>query len=474
MSKTRRMTRFANRAADRMRRIGVVLIAGVAVTALAACGDDGNGMTDPGGDDQVQTATIDGSVENTTTTASPYTDATYATAPASSAGAAQEAATAAVASVNADGSLNVLASADVQSDGSFTIEEVPAGNSGLVVTVRTGDDAEVGRVLVHGETEGGATITTEPVTAETTVEGMVYSHLTAAGVSEQVRNTARLALLIRMDESTAADVAASAQAIADVASGVQAGAEAMASTYAETGADASAQNDALVTEARAHAQARQGGTAADAAHDAFAQAAVSAFASGGADTEDVSLGTAAAATGLDQAMAQASAEAQSHLELARSTVDLNLVAREELNAGLQSTGETDATATALADARASVAASADVAALAQALVDMEAGLESELMTLIMARIPDIVDVTVRSEFQSRLETAFAEADLSAHVEASGAADPDAVAQAIIDYRSELQTAVQAVIDAAPSEVGVEAEATTSLLIAAQGGPSIGS
>lgn len=463
-------------AGEIVRRVAGVMTFGLALATLGACGDDTDTFTGPGNGNGDQTATVDGSIESTNQTASsPYASQTFATtAPSRSSSGAQEASTVAAAAVNGDGSLEVLAEAEVQGDGSFSIEEVPAGRSGLVVSARTSDGDEVGRVLVHGETEGGATVTTEPMNGETTVEGLVHARLTEAGVAEEVRNTARLALMIRMDESTAADVAASAQSIQEVAAGVQAGAEAMAEAYAEMGADASTQNEALVTAALQHAQDRQGGTEVEAAHEAFANAAVDAFAQGGgeADVEGVALATAAAATGLDRAMAVASEEAR--LDLARNAVDLNLTAREELAAGLESSNEQSAAASALADARVRVQASASVAEIAQVMMETEESVVTELTSLILARIPDSVPVEIRANLESRLESAFADADLSASLEASGAADPAAIAQAVLDYRQQVRAAVDALVADVPSGAGIEAEATTSLLIAARGGPSIGS
>lgn len=451
MLSTRRHTDRTASAARWTSRLGGILVMGLALLMLAACDDSSS--TGPG--DEI--STIEGSVESSSRTSG-----------------AQEASAVAAAAVNADGSLDVLAEAEIQADGSFTIEGVPAGRSGLVVTAEASDGEEVGRVLVHGETEGGATITTEPINGETTVEGLVHSRLSAAGVDAEVRNTARLALLIRIDESTVSEVAASAQAIQEVAAGVQAGAEAQADGYADMGADASAQNEALASVALQHAQDRQSGVDAEAAHEAFARASVDAFAQGDADDEDVSLATAAAATGLDQAMALASEEAGAHLELAKNAVELNLTAREELAADLESSDEQSAAASALADARVGVEASASPGEIAQALLETEESAEEELTTLIMARIPDGVSAEVRSEIETRLQTALAEADLSASVEASGAVDPRAVAQAVLDYRQQLRSAVEALVAVVPDEVGLDADATTSLFIAARGGPSIGS
>ena len=438
------------------------------LVALVGCGDDQT-LTGPGnGGDDAQTATVTGSVESAQQTASaPVAAFGLATTPSRQV--AGEASSVAVAAVSADGSLDVLAEAEIQSDGRFTIEGVPAGRGGLVVSARGSNGAEVGRALVHGETEAGATTVTEPVTGETTVQGLVYSRLTAAGVSEEIRNTARLALLIRMEQATAEEVAASATSIQAVADAYRAGAKVEGQVFAAAGTDRGAQLDALIEAARQHAESRDGGTRPDVAQDAFIDAALEAFARGGANSGDISLATSAGATGLDQAGAVAHENAR--LDLARNAVELNLAARQKLVADMDDSNERSAAAAALAEARIEVRASASVADVARALADAEAGVEQELTSMILARLPSQVPLTVRTTIESRLAAAFAQANLSASLR--GLTDVNSIVQAALAYRDQVRSAVDAFVAELPSGLSVDAEVTADLLVALRGGPAIG-
>ena len=443
------------------------------LVALVACGDDQTLTGPSNGGDAAQTATVTGSVENTQETASaPAATIGLATTPTQQV--AGEASTVAVAAVSADGSLDVLAEAEVQSDGRFTIEDVPAGRSGLVISARASDGTEVGRALVHGVTEAGATTVTAPVNGETTVQGLVYSRLAAAGVSEEIRNTARLALLIRMEQATAEEVAASATSIQAVADAYRAGTEAESQVFAKAGTDRGAQLEALIEAARQHAesqhaQSRDGGTRPDVAQDTFIDAALEAFARGGASSGDISLATSAGATGLDQAGTVANENAR--LDIARNAVELNLAARQKFVAEMDDSNERSAAASALAEARVEVRASASVSDVARALADAEAGVEQELTSMILARLPSQVPLAVRANIESRLETAFAEANLSASVR--GLTDVSSIVQAVLDYRDQVRSAVDAFVAELPSGLSVDAEFTADLLVALRGGPAIG-
>lgn len=451
-------------------RLRSVIVAGAVLAALTACGDDDNGTsTGPDDDGQQQTATIVGSIESTVDASSSLNGFSLRTAASRTSGSAQASTVSAVA-VSGDGSLQVLAEAEVQADGRFSIEDVPAGRSGLLVSARASSGEEVGRVLVHGETEGGATIVTEPVNGETTVEGLVLETLAEAGVDERIRNTAQLALLVRLDQSTAQEVAASAQSIQEVADAYRAGAEAQSQVFAGVGADQSAQADALIEAALQHAENRDGGSDPETAQEDFVQAALDAFAQGGADSDEIARATAAAATGLDQAGSVASEDAR--LDLARNAVELNLDARQELVAGLSSSEEASAAATALTDAEARVGASISVAEIAQALSETEASAREELTSMILSALPPEVPDDVRIIIEGRLDTAFAEADLSASLE--GSVDVASIVQTAVDYRDRVRSAVEAFVAELPSGVSVSASVTTDLLVATQGGPAIGS
>lgn len=442
-----------------------LLIAVVLGAGLVACDSESQSATGP---EEPSFSTVEGQVESTHETTSNHTGSVRPATTTSAGAPAAEASTVAVAAVQSNGSLDVLAEAEVQANGRFSIDEVPAGRSDLVVVARSDGGAEVGRALVHGETQANAVTTTAPINGETTVEGHVFTTLTEAGVSEEIRSTAQLALLLRLDESTASEVAASAQAIQDLAQAYRASAEAMNETFAATGAgvDGQARAEAMLQAAVGHAQNRDRGTPARAASEAFLQSGIDALIQAGASAEDVSLATTAAATGLDRAMVEANENAR--LDMARNAVELNMMARERLLAEHSEAQSSQLGAQALASARADVDASASLSEVAQALLDAEASFEEALMTMVLSNLSD-VDESTRADVEAKLEAAFAEADFSARAEATVSVGE--IVQAVVDYREQVQTAVQAFVDSLPAGGSVSAQVSAELLVAVQGGPS---
>ncbi len=439
-------------------RSSILLVSGLVL--LAGCDNDSSLV---GSDPDDETAVVAGQVESThATSASPAMASDAATV-------AAEASTVAVAAVQSDGALQVLAEAEVQADGRFHLEDVPAARSGLVVSARSAGGDEVGRVLVHGETRGGVTTTTAPINAETTVQGLVHQRLAAAGVSAEIRNTAQLALLLRMDESTAAEVAASAQAIQAVADAYVKGASALDQSLAAMGeSDQAARIDVLVEGRLDYARSRDQGQSSDAAHDAFLDVALDALVAGGADLDAAALATAAAATGLDRAMEEADPNAR--LDLAKNAVELNLRTRSKLAGEAGDSDAASIAASALADARANVRASESLDQVIAALAEVEAEAGDALQESIMDRLPEEVPEVVRAQLRVRLDTAFASADLSARLD--GSADVQSIVDAVVAHREQVRSAVEAFVDELPADAEVRAEVLAELLIAVKGGPDL--
>lgn len=443
-----------------MSRISLLVMIGLALATLGC----ESSVAGPGAGNE--TATIVGSVESGHQVAGFHAGSSGT---ALSNDAAAEASSVAAVAVGGGGSLEVLAEAEVQSDGRFSIEDVPAGQAGLFISARASGGEEVGRVLVQEETQAGATVVTEPINGETTVEGLVYEVLTGAGAPEEVRNTALLALFLRLEESSAAEVAASAQTIQEVADGYRAGAAAMIQAVAQLDGDidAAVWGQALAEAAQEHARDRDEGAASAAAQAEFREAALEAFAQAGAAPADVSLATAAAATGLDRAGGVSNEHAR--VDIARNAVELNLEARSDVVASVPASQRPDGAASAFASAQAQASTAASVDELTEALQTLAADLEEEIVAAVMAAIsnaPEHVQVIV----EERLETALAQADLNARLE--GAADAGALVQAVMEYREQVRDAVESFLDALPQSVPMGAEATADLLIAVRGGPAL--
>jgi hypothetical protein len=421
--------------------------------ATAACFDDGSGI------EIIDWATVEGRVEQGTS------GAALASGPLTQS--AADARTAAVVAVETDGSLTTLATALIATGGSFRIEEVPRGRTGLQVVARTDAGAEVGRVQLHEKTEAEATFRVAPIVPETTVEGMVAARLRANGNSAAAANSGGIALFVRMGAAEASAVAladAEVTAVADAFAAAHAWAEAAASEVA-TDLSGGARAQLLAEAAIDFAAARHGGQALDVAHEAFLEVTLDAFSSAGATAEGVALVTASEmAAALDASVAAA---AGTRLAIARQTALVNLRARERLaaEAGGDAPGSSGAaTASALVTARADIETAATVAEV-QAALDATAGeVEAALLEGILS-VTGELEAVLAAQVEAALAAAMIEADLAAQLGA--AANAQAAAQALADYRARIATAVEAVVALLPTGASIDAEAVVTLMIAGQ-------
>jgi hypothetical protein len=344
---------------------------------------------------------------------------------------------------------------------------VPAGRTGLQVVALTDSEAEVGRVLVHGETEVETEITVAPIVPETTVEGLVAVRLRVDGETAALGNTGGLSLFVRMGATTAASVAAE-QAEIDAVADAYAAAEAYANAAAPEVAaalDAETRSGLLVAAAVAYALARDGGTGIEAAHEAFAEATLDAYAGAGADMEQVTLLTAARSTGAVAAAAAGSAATR--LSVARQMARLNLRARARLASDVSGApgSSGSASASALATARTQVDAATSLAEVRAALEDA-ADLGRTAVFEGIVSVTGELEAGLEAQVAAALEAALAEADLAARLSAtSSAAD---AAQVLADYRPSVDQAVAALLTLLPDGASVDAGAVARLLVAANG------
>lgn len=436
--------------------------AAVALTALLttlACSDDGTGPDpDPG-----QQASIQGRVEQTAPEGVAYPTSSAVRAGASGSVTAK---TVTVASVNSDGSLDALAQADVLTDGSFVIDDVPTGRENLVVVARSESGENVGRVLVHGRTEANTTLTTAPINYETSVRALAYSSMKARGEAD-MSSSAEVTLLVHPEASTAATIMAQ-QEVDAMAGGAAAAGDAMTRVYAGFGTalDASARADATAQAAIQFAVDRYNGTQADVAYDAYVDAALDAYVGAGVALESVVTATAAAASTFD---ARLNGHTSVRGDVVMESVRMNLKAREKLAAKFQS-GDEGAVALAVMDVLADADASVRGAATA---ADIRAALDAHAAAAANATVSGMLDflipggsVLLRTQVEAKAQAAVAAARL--HTRLSAAASAEAAAQACADYRAEVKAAVMAMLETA-GRTELDVDAMTSLYIAAHGG-----
>lgn len=439
-----------------------------AAVVVVACGDDATG---PGFDD----AAVNGQVQETSDPQS------TSSAPATSAASPQrtasqpEAETVVVGAVQADGSLDVLAEAEVEADGSFRVEDVPAGRADLVVVARSEAGADVGRVLIHGETGSGAEIEVEPIDASTTVRGRVHAELHASGRSDAARTSGELALFLRLDDATADAVVASGtqiQAMADAYAEAQA---TMTAVLAESGSDldAEARAELFAGLAADYAASVNAGADAGAAFETYADAALDALVEAGATAEALALATAGHATASSKVVAEAGIESDVGLELAQTASRINLRAREraaaEIDAGSSLSAVGQQVESELASARADIRL---LGILGELSTELEAAFTSS-QDVATTAIVDLAGLSGEAEtdLEAALDTAFASANLA--VALDGSASASGIAGATGTYRAEVEAQASSVVDAmAESDAEVSVEAMAAILIAAGAGADV--
>ena len=426
-----------------------------AAALLTACGEDTTGP------DMGSRASVQGRVEETAPPAAP------AGAPQRAPGASAQ--TVAVVQIEADGSLTELASADVDAGGSFTIDSVPVGRSGLAV-VAYADGEAVGSVLVHEESRAGATIVSAPIDVETTLEARAYTRMRASS-SAEAATASEISLLVAADGADAEAAAASETELEALATAYGTASATITAAYEMSGdaLDASARTDVLASAAVAFASDRDAGVSASVANRTFAEAAIDALIDAGAELEATVLATAAAASTLDAGLHQSSSIRG---DLAVQPVHLNLLTRERLSASFGSSAEGSvavAVADVLADARSSLS-------LGIGLIDLQALIDGLAVAAVDAGADACVSLiasnaaaSVQAEVRARAEEAFEAARLDLRLQSATTAQAAVIALA--DYRAEVRAAVDAMLQAAGNTT-VDAEALTTILIAAGGGAHI--
>ncbi len=443
----------------------IALASGVALV-LVAC-DGGSSGLDPAGD-----AVLTGSVQEAPGT---WGGAAGASAPAPTPGpattATAEVRTAAAGYVRGNGSFEVLAEAQVEADGRFRIEGVPAGRSDLVVQARGEGGASLGEALVWEETRSGAESAVPPITARSTTEARVEARLRATGRLDPTTR-AELALLMALE--------AGAGASATSATRIEALADALAEARAAFGAHLSTGTGGTSAQARAEASADARAAFASAlssgvdlatAHRAYVRAIASAWATGDDQLELLVFASAAASQRLAAVVVGRLGEDAEALASVRSAFLANIELRTAL-----AESRTDASAglraAALAHleaARGRIASATTLAELRSALAAERSGLEGRVSASVLGALGG-TDLDLLGLVDARVRTAVAQAAFWTRLE--GAADAQATVEAATSCRADLEAAVAAWIEALPASIEVDSAVAFRLFLALGGGAPV--
>ncbi len=420
---------------------------------FAGC-DSESGVTPPSDEDS---AVLVGSVESANSGSAQMMS-----------GQATEATTVAAGTVNSDGSLDVVATAEVSADGTFRIEGVPANRSGLVVRAESDAGAEVGRVFVHATTQAETETAVAPINASTTLHAQVT--VAAHGGSPSPEAGAETALFLKVS----GDAAAGAGSVSALADAYVEARSAFHTTVESEGAaiDAGSWTEILVsaatdTDARLHA-----GASVESEQRAFVEGVVDAALEAGARADGMAVAFAAAATRLD-AMLEAQGEGAIRLEGTRNALRANVRARSAAIAEAEGAagGLTDTGIQTLAQVEAAVEGSASAGEMASALADIRAGLVAQITGSLLGNLPGLPGEIV-GEVEAQLEAAAETSQL--WVVLDGEANAEAQAAAIASWRSDLESEVTAWVDTLPAEEAAEIDldATIQVFVALGAGASL--
>lgn len=427
-----------------------------AAVLVAGCGDGTDAPTEP----IAEQAAVEGRVEldGSASGTAPGARAQQASAQAVTVG-----------QPSSDGSVSTLAAAEIRANGSFRVDSIPTGLGDLQVVARGSDGAALGRVMLHRETEAGATYVTAPIDGESTVQARIWSGLGASG-DATATSTEEVTLLVRADAATVADllvgdgVAAAAEAVA-TAAGTLTRVLAAYGLDVDGGARAELLTDPVVR----FAESRDAGTSPGAAHAAFLDAAVEAYLAAGIDAEALAAAAAAASSTMDTSL---QGRTSVRGRLVSPALLMNLGARARLAATVD-TGSVvalaDGVAAVLADAEAALREAATAAEIRTALdAGREAGTEalaSGSVALLAADLSTDLQAEVEAGARAAAEAARLDLRLATVTSADGAAG------AVEGYRSDVRAAVDSLIEAS-GRTDVDAEALTTVFLAAQAGAHI--
>jgi hypothetical protein len=393
-----------------------------------------------------------------------------------------------VGTLNADGSLQVVASTAVMADGHYTLMNVPSGKRKLIVQALDAAGNATASVIVQASgNASGDVVTVAPMNTETSIEAEVFAAMLASGVSIDDANA--IDLRARINTPTAVAIKAMADAGADAKAAIKGLALAIAvaqraqlKAYAQLGVSLTESSlfDLQLAAAVKLDAALDAGTASSQAYVDFLVALDAAVEAKGADAEKRARGESCASAAL-RATLRARLDVSAHAVVdaaLRSAASLEartttLALEAALTAGAASSAVMSAATTAEAKLRADVSAAADFTADAAAYTAFGVALtgNADVMTSVLGQYLG-VDVTTKATAQAAVSAtasaaATLDASLSAAVQATGSVDVDAVAQAVVGAYATFTTSVSAQATALAS-FGAKAEPTVTVLIAVDG------
>ncbi len=452
-----------------------LLLSGV-LLGLPACDSSSGGPLGPGSG----TATVSGSIEPTGADSfAPAAAVSGDQAATSGPGATSVyggVSTVVIGELRSNGTLEVLAEAEVDAEGRFRIEGVPAHRAELLIRALADGGAVVGSAVLHEETVPGGHHRAQPIGLRSSLHAEVWIRARTAGGPAHGMGSAEIALFLHAGADAGLPPAPAAAEIDALAQASIRAGQAITAVLAAEGIqlDAAARNSLLLALAAKRDEERDAGADPDATQDAYLAASASALIASGVSAEALALAAAAATTAFDAALASGVEAAVRSVPI-RQGLLLNIAARKAVLASVSGSAASQAAAASsvLAQLEGEVRATPHVNGLRSALVSAEASIENQIVASVLAGIPEVIPGSVRLVVEGALVQAFAAVDFAATLH--GAATAEAKAQAVKEFRAAVEAAVAELLSQVPegAAVGLTAEAAARLLLAACASPVIG-
>ena len=347
--------------------------------------------------------------------------------------------------IASDGSLELLAEADVQADGSYAIE-VPSSRDRLFLAAVDGSGEVLASAILERSAPPGESTDVTPMDSESSLEAEVLVPTIAAQRAE-IEAYARMGITVTQAELYQAELSASQS----LSAALHAGADGE-SAYADFLAmiEAAAEAEGADEEGRARSEG-----CASLAFRATIEARLSAEADG-----------AIAEAAL---LSAASLEARAQAEATRAILEAGAAGGEVMEMGTDAAAELRAEVRGSADAAAAASAYAAFAASVRGEADVSGSVLGTFVGVDLTTEAAVeAAVTASAEAAASLDASL-QAAIDASLSASGAIDPEALAADIVAAYSVYFDAVEAGTTALAAASGeTHASVAASLLIVADG------
>jgi len=374
-----------------------------------------------------------------------------------------EGATVILARVKADGSLETVSNASVQTDvsGQYTVETNVDGESNLVVVATKGSSKW--EAVVSSTVKNGITVYAPPMNDETTVEAGVYASIKASGDV----NVTFADIASTINSEIATQVKGNASAMADLAASIKAEAEAKVKAFTGSEVGGTQAKWQIIANARAQAQTQldrdlflaSSQSEIDAAFESYTNATINAYNTAGSDASAygkvVEASSRVFINNATSISSSAQFAAKKRIALLKAKI-INYVVQVKFTAMGASQTQLNTVISAAATLYASISASSTSSEIITAFDNYHTTVVNEL------RVTLGLDATTTTTIESNI--AVFKSELKSSVFAS--ASTDVIVNAYMKFYSDVKAGVEAILTSS-SQTEVNAAAQIFILLNAQ-------